>query len=153
MVLGLRYLDLHSLKTNMIFKIISKKEILREVRRSVSLAKKEILATMLLREELRNPLPISYFNLLKKKVNEGVFLKRLGFGKKEDYNKIKEKNKLESNNYEFRYIIQESEYQRLIIIDKEMIFFGIDGLYFTSIHNPLIKVFSNYFDHNFEKGK
>lgn len=153
MGLDLQYLDLHSLKINMIFKIINKKEILREVKKSISLAKEEVLATMLLKDELRDPLPAFYFHLLRKKVYGGIFLKRLGFGTKEEYNKIKERNKLENNNYEFRYIIQESEYQRLIIIDRKMIFFGIEGLYFTSKHKSLIKIFLDYFDRNFKKGK
>lgn len=137
----------------MLFEQIEKKDILRIVKKNVSKAKKEILATMLIVEELSNPLPFSYFNLLKKKVNEGVFLRRLGFGRKEDYNKIKERNRLEGNNYEFRYFIKESEYQRLIIIDGKKLFFGIDGLYFASTHKLFIEVFINYFSYNFKKGK
>lgn len=137
----------------MLLKQIDKKNILQAVERDLHYAKKEILATMLLAEELNNPLPSSYFDLLKKKVNEGVFLRRLGFGRKEDYNKIKGRNRLENNNYEFRYIIQELEYQRLIVIDRKKLFFGIGGLYFTSMYEPLIKVFADYFDRNFKKGK
>lgn len=144
---------MHSLKINMMFKIINKKEILRKVKRSVSLARKEILATMLLEEELNNPLPASYFSFLRKKVSKGIILKRLGFGSKEDYNKIKAKHNFNSDNCKFRYLTQESKYQRLIVIDKEKLFFGIDGLYFTSRHKPLIKVFVDYFYRNFKKGK
>lgn len=137
----------------MFFERINKKEILREVSKSVSLVKKEILATMLLKDELRRPLPASYFSLLKKKVNKGVILKRLGFGKKEDYNKIRAKHKFNSNNYKFRYLTGESKYQRLIIIDNEKLFFGADGLFFTSQYKPLVKVFVDYFYSNFKKGK
>lgn len=153
MVLGLHYLDLHLLKINMIFKTINKKEIFRGVIKSISLAKKEILATMLLKDELKNPLPASYFSLLRKRVNEGIILKRLGFGKKEDYNKIRAKHKFNSNNYKFRYLTGESQYQRLLIIDKEKLFFGVDGLFFTSQYKPLIKVFVDYFYSNFKKSK
>lgn len=137
----------------MLFEQVDKNNILKIVRKNVNKAKKEILVTMLIAEELDNPLPLSYFTLLKKKVNEGVFLRRLGFGRKEDYNKIKEKNKLESNNYEFRYIVKEFEYQRLIIIDGKKLFFGTDGLYFTSTYKPFVKVFLKYFNYNFKKGK
>lgn len=137
----------------MLFKQIDKKDILRIIKENISKAKKEIFATMLLKEELKTPLPASYFNLLRKKINDRVFFKRLGFGRKEDYNKIKERNKLKNNNYEFRYIIQEHKYQRLIIIDEEKLFFGIDGLYFTSKHKPFVKVFIKYFSYNFKKGK
>lgn len=137
----------------MLFEQIDKKDILMIVRRNVSKAKKEIIVTMLLKEELKNPLHFSYFNLLKKKVNKGVFLRRLGFGRKEDYNKIKDRNKIESNNYEFKYVVRESKYQRLIIIDGKKFFFGIDGLYFTSTYKPFIEVFMKYFSYNFKKGK
>ena len=137
----------------MLFEQVDKNNILKVVRKNLNKAKKEILVTMLIAEELDNPLPLSYFTLLKKKVNEGVFLRRLGFGRKEDYNKIKEKNKLESNNYEFRYIVKEFEYQRLIIIDGKKLFLGIDGLYFTSTCEPFVEVFLKYFNYNFKKGK
>ncbi|MCL5113910.1 MAG: hypothetical protein M1372_01945 [Patescibacteria group bacterium] len=137
----------------MLLEQVDKNNILKIVRKNVNKAKKEILVTMLIAEELDNPLPLSYFTLLKKKVNEGVFLRRLGFGRKEDYNKIKEKNKLESNNCEFRYIVKEFEYQRLIIIDRKKLFFGIDGLYFASTCEPFVEVFLKYFNYNFKKGK
>lgn len=153
MGLGLQYLDLHSLKINMLFKLINKKEILKEVKKNVSLAREEILATMLLKEELENPLPVSYFNLLRNKVNEGISLKRLGFGTKEEYNKVSSKILSDKKNYIFRFTTKELDYQRLIIIDRKKMFFSIDNLYFMSIHKPLIKVFADYFGRNFEKGK
>lgn len=152
MVQGLQYSDLHLLRSNMLFQIIQKKEILQQVKKAISLARREILATMLLKEEIVNPLPVSYFNLLNKKMGKGIMLKRLGFGRKEDYNNIKSRYNFR-NNSKFRYNIQESKYQRLIIIDKEKLFFGIDGLYFTSRHKPLIEVFVDYFYRNFKKGK
>lgn len=136
----------------MLFEQIDKKDILTIVKKNVSMAKKEILATMLLREELSSPLPPAYFNLLKKKVNEGVFLKRLGFGRKEDYNNIKSKHN-SKNNYKFRYNTQESKYQRLIIIDRKKLFFGNSGMFFQSTYKPLIKVFLDYFFEYFRKGK
>lgn len=137
----------------MLFEQIEKKDILVIVKKNVSKAKKEIFATMLLREELKNPLPVSYCNLLRKKVNEGIFLKRLGFGTKEAYNKVSNKIFFDKKNYIFRFITKELDYQRFIIIDRKKIFFGIDGLYFTSTYRPLIKVFINYFNRNFKKGK
>lgn len=149
---GLQYSDLHLLKSNMLFQIIQKKEILRQVKKTVSLARREILATMLLREEIVNPLPVSYFNLLNKKVGKGVMLKRLGFGRKEDYNNIKSKHNFR-NNYNFRYNTEESEYQRLIIIDRKKLFFGKNNVFFKSEYKPLIKVFLNYFLDYFKKAR
>lgn len=137
----------------MLFEQIDKKDILREVKENLGKAKKEILTTMLLQEELGNPLPLSYFSLLKKKVGEGIFLRRLGFGTKEDYNKVSNKSLIYKKNYIFRFIGSELDYQRLIIIDRKKIFFGIDSLYFTSMHKPSIKVFIDYFFDYFKKGR
>lgn len=137
----------------MLFKLVDKKDILRKVRESIKQARREIIATMLLREEMTNPLPTSYFNLLKKKVEDGVTFKRLGFGRKEDYNKIRQRVHINRNNYTFRYISQVSKYQRLIIIDRKELYFGANGLFFQSIYSPLIKVFLNYFLKYFKKRK
>lgn len=132
---------------------INKKDVLREVDKSVSKAKSEIVATMLLREEINHPLPVSYFDLLKKKVEDGIILKRLGFGRKEDYNKIKQKIGIKRKNYIFKYISGESQYQRLLIIDRKKLYFGIDGLFFQGNYRPLIGVFLDYFNQYFSKGK
>ena len=137
----------------MLFEQIDKKDILRIVRRNVSKAKKEILATMLLAEELSNPLPASYFSLLKERVSEGVFLKRLGFGTKEEYNKARNRISINEKNYIFRLTAKKINYQRFIIIDREKIFFGKGNVFFSSEHKPLIKVFSDYFFYYFRRGK
>lgn len=121
--------------------------------REVKKAKREIVATMLLREERENPLPNSYHTLLKKKLKEGIRIKRLGFGTKEDYNKIVKKIGVSKGNYLFKYIKEKNRYQRLIIIDQKKLFFGTNGLFFQSDYGPLIKVFLDYFTENFNKGK
>ena len=153
MDLDLQFLDSHLLRSSMIFNTVNKKEIIKEVKVNISLAKKEILATMLLEEEINNPLPKSYFNLLRNKVDEGVILKRLGFGKKEEYNKIRNKTLIDKKNYIFRFTTRGQDYQRLIIIDRKKIFFGRDGVFFKSKYQPLIKVFLKYFLDRFKKGK
>ena len=153
MVQGLQCSDLHLSKNNMFFQIIQKEDIIGQVKKNISLARREILTTMLLKDEIVNPLPASYFNLLYSKIKKGAILKRLGFGRKEDYNKIREKHKFNSVNYKFRYITNELKYQRLILVDRKKLFFGINDLYFVSKHKPLIKIFVDYFDRSFRKGK
>ncbi|MFH1832908.1 MAG: hypothetical protein ABH816_01940 [Candidatus Levyibacteriota bacterium] len=136
----------------MLFEQISKKDILQIVKESLTEVKKEILATMLLEEELKFPLPFSYFSLLRKKVERGIVLKRLGFGNREDYDKIKKKIKISSKNYIFKYIINSSKYQRMIVIDRKKLFFGNDDIFFQSEFKPLVKVFSDYFHELFKEG-
>jgi len=137
----------------MLFAVVNKKDILKEVKRTIGQARKEIIATMLLSEEIKKPLPISYFNLINKKVQKGLVFQRLGFGKEEDYNKLRQKLDIGKSNYIFKYNSLESKYQRLIIIDRQTLFFGIDGLFFKSTHKPLIEFFLRYFYINFKKAK
>lgn len=137
----------------MLFEKVNKNNILKEVKKSISQAKKEIMATMLLSEEIKKPLPISYFKLIKKKVNQGVTFKRLGFGAKEDYNDIKQKLVINGENYIFKYVTDEDKYQRLMMIDRKKLFFGINGLFFESRYKPLIKIFLDYFMKYFKGGR
>ena len=51
----------------------------------VDFAKKEILATTDIEEELKAPLSWEYFLLLKKKIGTGVVFRRLAFGTKEEF--------------------------------------------------------------------
>jgi len=136
----------------MLLQKIKTTEIVSEVKNHVSSAKKEILATMLLSEEVSIPLPKSYHVLLQQKVHSGVILKRIGFGKKKDYDTIKKREEL-TGRYIFRYCLALSDYQRLIIIDREVLFFGIDGSFFKTTYKPLVKVFSTYFLEQFRKAK
>ena len=150
---GLQFLDSCLSKNNMLLTVIDKRHILIEVKKSISQAKKEIIATMLLSEEIKKPLPKSYFNLINNKVKQDIVFKRLGFGKEEDYNKIRQKLFIRESNYIFKYNSKESRYQRLIIIDRQTLFFGADKLFFKCIHKPLIDIFLRYFYINFKKGK
>ncbi len=134
-------------------KIIDKKDIVNEVEKEVRKAKKEILASMLLSEEVKNPLPVSYRNLLAKRIDKGVVLKRIGFGTREEYVKISKQYRIESQKYFFRLEKDPSIYQRLLIIDRRKLFFKIDKTFFESDNQQLIDIFLDYFLKRFKKGK
>lgn len=130
-----------------LLKQLQGKKVMSQVTKYVSDAKKEIIATMLLSEELNKPLPESYHKLLGKKTIKGVRLKRLGFGTKEEYNQIK-KRYIFKKNYSFFLCNLVENYQRLIIIDRETLFFEVNGHFFTSTYKPLVQVFVGYFNQN-----
>lgn len=136
----------------MLFQEVNKKDILKIVQKELGKGKKEILATMLLSKEFSSPLPASYHDLMKKKISEGVVIKRLGFGKRGEYTKIKKILAMISKNYQFRYSSQVDKYQRLLIIDRKILFFGIHGLFFQSTYKPLVQAFLQYFEGLFKKG-
>lgn len=128
----------------MIITSIPSGKIVSNVMKAVKNAEKEILTTMLLSEELKNPLPETYHRLLVKKTNLGVRIERLGFGSKEAYNQINSLHVF-SQNYNMKHIRNEKRYQRMIIIDKKILFFNIEGNFFTSTYEPLVKAFVTYF--------
>lgn len=137
----------------MFFKIVSKKNIVKDVMHEIGTAQKEIIATMLLSEEIGQPLPKTYHSLLKKKLDEGVMIKRLGFGTREDYNTIKHKYNYQSKQYSFRYRIKLSDYQRLLIIDKKRIFFKVGTIFLESSNRSIVAVFITFFKKQYKKGK
>lgn len=134
-------------------KTVDKKDILRLVTKEVKRSRKEILAAMLLREERQNPLPGSYHALLKNKLKDGVKIKRLGFGSRVDYTVVNNKLAMKVNHYQFKYLSRNSAYQRLLIIDRKILFFGVDGMFFQSSYKPLVEVFYKYFNLHFKKGR
>lgn len=134
-------------------KIVDNKNIVEKVKKELEKAKREILATMLLQEEFISPLPASYHNLLRRKVKQGAILKRLGFGTRVEYAKIKERYKIDSKNYFFRYRTDLSKYQRLLIIDREKLFFKAAETFFETQNKELINSFVKYFIKEFKEGK
>lgn len=135
----------------MFIQTVPKEEIVTLVTQAVKNAKQEILVTMLMSEEIAQPLPKSYRNLLKEKVKKGIVLQRLGFGSEEEYNSVKTLYPIVSGKYTFRYLKNISEYQRLIVIDKKQLVFGVDGIFMRSEYQPLILVFIDYFFKHFRK--
>ncbi|EKD87113.1 MAG: hypothetical protein ACD_37C00033G0003 [uncultured bacterium] len=131
---------------------VNKKEILKEVEDHLSRTENEILATMLLREEIEKPIPNSYKKLLNRKTEEGIKLIRLGFGSKEEYNMLSRKL-VYKKNYSFFLIEKVESYQRMIILDSKIVFFKAGKNFFKSNYKPVVKVFKDYFDLLKKKGK
>lgn len=131
---------------------VNKKEILKEVEDHLSRTESEILATMLLREEIKKPISNSYKKLLNRKTEEGIKLIRLGFGSKEEYNMLSSKLAYKKN-YSFFLIEKVESYQRMIILDSKIVFFKAGKNFFKSNYKPVVKVFKDYFDLLKKKGK
>lgn len=136
----------------MIVKIVPNNKIVSTVSQAILSAKNEILATMLLSEEIRDPLPEEYHKLLSNKIKQGVALKRLGFGRQDEYNSLVGRY-LFGVKYEFKYKDDLSQYQRMICIDSRIVFFGVEGIFLTTEYKPLIDVFKNYFEKELRKAK
>jgi hypothetical protein len=133
----------------MILSQISQEKIVEIVMKEVSKAQNEILTTMLLSEEKMNPLSAQYHTLLQRKVKKGIQLKRLGFGSVRDYKEQLDKYTF-TGFYDFRYHDMISAYQRMILIDEKVLFFGINNLFFTTENKDIIKGFKDYFVTHFQ---
>ena len=127
-----------------------KKENIRDVIMSqISKAKKEILATMDVAEEIKNPLSVKYFSLLSKKHKEGVKIKRVIFGSTKHYKhllkEVKDKNLFFTGKY-----TKSKNYKRMIMIDKTKLFFrkvikDKEKFYFTT-DNKYLEEYKKYFN-------
>jgi hypothetical protein len=102
--------------------------ILQKAMSIVNLAKKEILATMDLAEEIQNPLPLEYFFLLGKKVKSGIKVTRLAFGTQVEFKKFNKaccSGILKHKNYKC-FLTSSKNYKRMLMVDKKYLIFAIN---------------------------
>lgn len=110
-------------------------------------ARKEIMATMDMEEELAHPLPQVYHRLLMKKAKKGVHVVRYGFGSRREYNKLKK----QYTSIDFLYCGSVDNYQRMLIVDQEVgIFRAGDSAYKTKFR-PLIHALVAYVKNSYNK--
>ncbi len=134
-----------------IIKNISKKQILQTALRLVGKSKKTLHLTMFMEEELYNSSQ-KYVRFLRKKISQGILVKRIGFGTKSQYKSaLKQLGLIKlPKNFHFLYSISKN-IQRLLISDKkEMLFAVYTGnrskiVCFTKSH-LIVKAFLNYFN-------
>ena len=81
------------------------------------------------------------------------FSKKTWIWNQEEYNQINFMYKFNSKNYIFRYEADINYYQRLIIIDGKLLFFGVDDMFFQSSYKQLIEAFLSYFSSVSKKGR
>lgn len=114
----------------------------------VSSAAQEITATMDLEEEIRSPLSVEYFSLLKKKAHEGITVTRLAFGTKSDFTIFM--NRLEKLPANYKCIHTDStDYRRMLLVDNSKMLFALEESngrkYFFTEDVSSISTFTKYF--------
>ncbi|MEK7569704.1 MAG: hypothetical protein AAB500_02355 [Patescibacteria group bacterium] len=128
---------------------IKKENMWRAVMSQIYKAKKEILATMDIAEELKNPLPKKYFSLLYKKHKEGIKIKRVIFGSTKQYKHLL-KEAVDKNLFFIGKHTKSTNYKRMILIDRSKLFFsrghgGKKKFYFTT-DEIYLKEYLDYFN-------
>lgn len=122
-------------------------------------SKNSLLLTMILNDEV-NTVSSSYINLIRRKVEQGILVRRIGFGTKSDYKKalIPYREILSSKKFIFKHSPDFSSAQRLLISDKKEMLFAVyikrkDKLVFYTKSKEIINGFVNYFNKIFDKIK
>lgn len=120
-------------------------EIVRTVMSAIDSVTSSILMTMDLAEELRSPLPADYHSLLSRKLDEGVRISRVGFGTEQEFLQIAQIRSYPSENFTFIHNPNMKDYQRMILIDRAILFFRHNGVFSRSTHLTTINQFLQYF--------
>ena len=129
-------------------------EVLKTAMQIVQSAQKNVKATMSAKEEIKNPLSKRYFLLLKEKMNSGIQVKRVGFGSKSEFEKIKKSVDIKNKNYVF-HCVPKKGYRRMLLVDDSKLMFAktINGkryFYFTK-DSKKIKTLTNYFEKAYKR--
>lgn len=134
-------------KSKKIYKI-PKKKIMGVAFNLIKNAKKELLLTMLIKEEINQPLARLYINTLQRTINKGVKVKRLCFGNKKEFEKIIN-NKI-SEGVKLYHINKVRLYRRMMIKDKKEMIFGVKKgriyVFFYSKDRSVILKYLGYFE-------
>lgn len=124
--------------------IVEGEEIVHAVMGTVGKAISEIKMTMDLAEEISQPLPEAYHQLLLAKLDDGVQISRVGFGTKEDFQMISQLHGFNSPNFKFAHNPNLQEYQRMILVDNNTLFFRHNNVFHRTTDVELIAKFQSY---------
>ena len=101
--------------------------------------------TMLLAEELKDPLPKTYFKLIVKGIEAGVKVERLAFGTKQELRRFSARENFIHPGY-LLSLASDMDYRRMILIDQKKLFFRNEQDEFYCTKSPrVIENFCAYF--------
>jgi hypothetical protein len=127
---------------------ITETNILKKAMSIVASARKNILVTMDLSQELNQPLPPEYFRLLEQKLNQKVALKRVAFGTQDEFDEFMRKHSVGSPDYHC-VLAKTPDYFRMLMVDESQLLFSLRTpkgrkFFFTQNKND-IKEYLEYF--------
>lgn len=140
-----------------LIKLIPKKSVLNTAMNLIKKSKKSLIMTMIMNDEL-NSISSNYINLLKYKITEGIMIKRIGFGTKNQYQKALQQLLYSElpKNFIFVFYPNMSIAQRLLISDNKAMLFAVyigihSKMVFYSKNKFVIKGFIEYFKNVYKK--
>lgn len=106
---------------------ISQTEVLAIAKNMVASATASIRMTMQATEEAEDPIPSEYFELLERKMREGVHVTRIGFGSVSQFASLASSVLGRALNYKF-IRTDSPDYHRMLLVDETRLIFAIpDG--------------------------
>lgn len=111
-----------------------------EAMRLVRSSKKSVVVTMHVDEELKQPLPDNYHQLLERKARDGVRVVRYGFGSKKAFNTLKRKY----SKIQFYYAGSLARYQRMLVVDNSGALFRLHGVTYKTMFSHLAHALVEY---------
>lgn len=106
--------------------VLSPEKVLSKALNIVSDSEKVIRATMLVGEDIKQPLPIIYHKEVQKSLGRGCAFKRLAFGSRQQIKLLSPEYKEASGDYRLRLFSDARLYQRLLIGDQKEALFKIE---------------------------
>lgn len=124
---------------------IPPEHIVEKVMAALAVAQKSVRATMLLSEELSQPLPVAYFALLESLLQRGVVIHRQAFGTPEELEKFAWKDPCKDYPQYHVKLQEVKPYRRMILIDGKKLFYKEDGVFHFSEAPEVISELFQYF--------
>ncbi len=120
---------------------VSKSEVVQRAVELVKSARKTLLVTMILNRE-KGRVPLDYEKALDKALKRGIKVTRICFGSQRDMLRygLSFDKRIKTGLVE-----QVSLYQRMIVVDKDKMMFGLsNGSFYTSNNRLVIEAFTDY---------
>jgi hypothetical protein len=121
-------------------KPINKKNVVQNAMKLVQNSVKCVHMTMDMQGEIDFPLPKKYHDLIEQKARQGTQIYRFAYGKKTLFNKMMTLYK----GVKMYYGGDMNTYQRMLVIDKKIAMFGLNGNIYVTQFGPLIKSLLDY---------
>jgi len=132
---------------------IYEKNIIKKAMSLVSSARKHILVTMDLSQELNQPLQPEYFRLLEQKLNQKVAVKRVAFGTQDELDKFLGRHPVSAPDYHC-VLAKTQEYFRMLMVDDSQLLFSLrtpqGRKYFFTQNQNDIEDYLDYFKQQYQ---
>ena len=136
----------------MLEQLQNKEQAINKARSLIETSKIKIFATMNLTEELIDPLPDWYYQLMLDKLNKGIKITRVAFGSQGHLSRFSSTYPELSNHQNYQVSLHDMtlhQYYRMLLIDESKLMFApqipYSRIFLYTDEKELIETYRNYF--------